>query len=429
MKRKVLIITYYWPPSGGSGVQRWVKFVKYIRDHEWEPVIYTPQNPELPVKDPTLLKELPEDLTVLKKKILEPYGIYKKLTGSKKIGVGFLKEDKSPSRFEELFRFIRGNFFIPDPRKLWIKPSVRFLTGYLQKHPVEAVVSTGPPHSMHLIARGLREKLNIPWLADFRDPWTNIDFYDELHLTSWADRKHHQLEYEVLTQADRVTVVSPTMKKNMEAISGRSVDLLTNGFDPDDFPNKSPALFDSFTIAHIGSMPHTRNPLNLWRAVKELTDENPEYAAMNIDLVGNVDYSILQTVKSLGLDNIVREPGYMSHNDVVAYQQKCHILLLVLNDTPNAKCLLPGKLFEYMAAGRPILSIGPADSDAARMMERSKQYLQAGFDDTKTIKNFIKNQFEKFKKAKKSVPEADIDPFSRTVLTSKLVNILNQLSS
>ena len=189
---RVLIISYYWPPSGGAGVQRWLKFSKYLRDFGWEPVIYTPENPESPDVDKSLLKDIPPGIEVIKKQIWEPYDAYKRFIGQKKdekIQAGFLSEKKRNPLFENISVWIRGNFFIPDARRFWIKPSIRFLIKYLAAHPVNAIVSTGPPHSMHLIALGLKKKLNIPWLADFRDPWTTIDFYHQLHLTRQADKK------------------------------------------------------------------------------------------------------------------------------------------------------------------------------------------------------------------------------------------------
>ena len=235
--KKVLIITYYWPPSGGAGVQRWLKFVKYLREFGWEPVVYTPENPEAPAIDMSLEKDIPENLTVIKTKIWEPYSVYKKLVGIKpeeKIKAGFLSENKKPSLIENISVKIRGNFFIPDARKFWIKPSIKFLTKYLKDNPVDAIVSTGPPHSMHMIALGLKKKLNIPWLADFRDPWTNIDFYEELNLSASADKKHHQMEKSVLENADTVSVISRTMAVDFKRLYNRHYEVITNGFDEDD---------------------------------------------------------------------------------------------------------------------------------------------------------------------------------------------------
>ena len=221
--KKVLIITYYWPPSGGAGVQRWLKFVKYLREFGWEPIVYTPENPEAPAVDESLLKDIPKNLTAIKRPIWEPYNLYKNFIGQKKderINAGFLTEKKKPGLAEKISVWVRGNWFIPDARKLWITPSIKFLSDYLKRNPVDAIVSTGPPHSMHLIALGLKKKLNLPWLADFRDPWTNIDFYDKLMLTKASDVKHKKMELDVLKNANIITAIGWSMaddlKKNMQ---------------------------------------------------------------------------------------------------------------------------------------------------------------------------------------------------------------------
>ncbi len=267
--RKVLIITYYWPPSGGAGVQRWLKFSKYLHEYGWEPIIYTPENPEAPSQDFTLLKEIPKGITIIKTPIWEPYEFYKKLVGMKKgekVNAGFLNEKKKPALAEGFSTWIRGNFFIPDARKFWIKPSVKYLNNYLKQNPVDAIISTGPPHSMHLIALGVKKKLNIPWLADFRDPWTDIDFYHHLRLTKWADKKHKRLELSVLKNADIVTTVSNNWGKDLEKIYSRKVDIVTNGFDPEDFAAANQTLDTMFTLTHIGSLNKDRNPGEIGRA-------------------------------------------------------------------------------------------------------------------------------------------------------------------
>nr|MBA2408145.1 glycosyl transferase family 1 [Chitinophagales bacterium] len=211
MFKKVLIITYYWPPSGGAGVQRWLKMSKYLPEYGWEPIIYTPENAAYPIIDHSLEKDVLPGMKILRLPIWEPYDIYKRFVGRKKeeaVYSGFLSENKPKSFTEKISIWIRGNFFIPDARCFWIRPSIQFLTQELKKNPVDAIISTGTPHSMHLIGKGIKENLNIPWLADFRDPWTTIDFYGQLMLTRWADAKHHRLEKDVLKTADKVTTVS-----------------------------------------------------------------------------------------------------------------------------------------------------------------------------------------------------------------------------
>ena len=246
--KRVLIITYYWPPSGGSGVQRWVKFAKYLPKEGWQPVIYTPENPELTTIDKTLAAEIPPEAEVVKTHIFEPYGIYRKLMGKGSstdlkalTSAGSDGNEVNPvnggkkSWKQKLSLYIRGNFFIPDPRIMWVRPSVKFLKSYLKKHPVDAIVSTGPPQSMHLIGLELSKATGLPWLADFRDPWTKIFYFKHLELTHRSEAKHQALEKKVVDGATRVIAVSPMVKKDFEAITSTPVELITNGFDEEDF--------------------------------------------------------------------------------------------------------------------------------------------------------------------------------------------------
>ncbi|MDQ3016734.1 MAG: glycosyltransferase, partial [Bacteroidota bacterium] len=273
--KKFLLITYYWPPAGGAGVMRWAKMSKYIAQAGWQPVIYTPSNGEVPVVDPSLVNEIPDDIEVVQTPIWEPYHLYKAFLGRNKkerLYSGFINEKKKASVAQKLSVFIRGNFFIPDARMFWIKPSIRFLKTYLKEHQVDAIVSTGPPHSMHLIAEKIHAMTGIPWIADFRDPWTNIDFYQDLQLTSFADATHKRLERKVLMNATKVVTVTWRSRDEFKELCGRDdIVVIPNGFDDADFhidPNNK--LDDEFSIVHIGSMNKDRNPIGLWAALKEL---------------------------------------------------------------------------------------------------------------------------------------------------------------
>ncbi|MBO5546110.1 MAG: glycosyltransferase [Bacteroidales bacterium] len=245
--KRLLIITYYWPPTGGSGVQRWVKFSKYLPEHGWQPVIYTPENPEQLARDESLLSDVPACAEVIKTRILEPYAVYRRLTGGKQ------GEEVNPVNAQKknwkqrLSLWIRGNCFIPDPRIGWVRPSVRFLKKYLREHPVDAVVTTGPPHSVHLIGRGLKRALGVHWIADFRDPWTEMFYYKHLGLTAASDRRQHRLEQSVLDEADTVISVTPLVQKDFQAKTKTPVVLITNGFDEDDFVGSGSAPAEPFT--------------------------------------------------------------------------------------------------------------------------------------------------------------------------------------
>lgn len=430
--KKVLVLTYYWPPSGGAGVQRWLKFVKYLRNFGWEPVIYTPQNPEYPEYDESLFADIPENLMVLKTSIWEPYGFYKKFIGQKedvKINAGFLSESKKKSFTENIAVWIRGNFFIPDARKYWIKPSIKYLNSYLRKNKVDTLVSTGPPHSMHLIALRLSEEFGIPWLADFRDPWTNIDFYKDLKLSAFADRKHHRLEKQVLEKANIVTVISPTMAEDFESIYHRKYEVITNGFDEEDVADNDGLIKDEkFSLAHIGTMVKTRNPEILWRALSELVRENNDFANdLEIKLVGKADFTVWDSLDLFGLKPYVSKIDYLPHSEVNRIQCKSQVLLLLINDTPNAKSILTGKFFEYMAAQRPIICIGPEDGDAAKIIQETGAGLVSGYQDVEKLKNNIIEFYHLYKTGNCNISSRNIEKYSRKELTATLANLLNTI--
>lgn len=429
-KKKVLVITYYWPPSGGSGVQRWLKFAKYLGDFGWEPVIYTPSNPEMPVEDHSLMADIPPGITVLKNKIWEPYEWYKRFAGRKgeKISTGFLNEKGKGGLKEKIAVWLRGNIFIPDARKFWINPSFHFLKKYLAEHPVDAVVSTGPPHSMHLIALKLKRNLNIKWVADFRDPWTNIDFYNDLLLSGNADRKHRRLEKEVLEEADAVVAIGKTLAEELEQIGNKKVHVITNGFDPDDVAAGNVERDKKFSIAHVGTLVKSRNPENLWKAISNLAKNNFFNDDLLIKLVGKVDYSVTELLEKYDLKKYVEVHAYLPHNEVTRMQQKSQVLLLVLNNTPNAKGIITGKLFEYLAAGSPLLCIGNSSGDAADIIRSSGSGVVCDFEDYNGIEKVLKSYYEQFKAGKLSGHHSDVNKYSRKSLSGDMANLLNHLS-
>jgi len=434
--KTVLIITYYWPPSGGAGVQRWLKTVKYLRDYGWEPVVYTPENPEAPAIDNSLLKDIPEGVKVLKQPIWEPYSFYKKFLGLKKdekINAGFLSEKKKPGLAEKISVWIRGNFFIPDARKYWIKPSVEFLSNYLRSHPVDAVVSTGPPHSMHLIALGLKQKTGISWLADFRDPWTNIDFYDKLMLTKQADKKHHDLEKEVLKSADKVVTVSWNWAKDFEKLCGRKVEVITNGFDEDDFnigiSNPDQHRDEKFSIVHIGAMNKDRNPHLFWEVLAELISENDELKKeLKIRLIGKNDITVMESIEQNKLMEFTETIAYLPHNEVAKQICSSQVLLLPLNDTPNVMGIIPGKLFEYLAAKRPIFAIGNTEGDSARIIKETSAGVVCDFKDKAKMKTELNKFFDLYKSGKLNVSSAGISHYSRKNKAAEMAAALDSIS-
>ncbi len=431
--RRVLIITYYWPPSGGSGVQRWLKMSKYLPENGCQPLIYTAKDAEYPVEDPSLEQDVAPEAEVIRRPIVEPYNFYKKFLGMKKgekVKAGFINEGVKKSGWKEnLSVWLRGNLFIPDARCWWVKPSVRFLKRYLKEHPVDAMISTGPPHSMHLIAKALHKKFNIPWVADFRDPWTDIDFYKDLKLTRCADKKHHRLEYQVLTEATKVVTVGWDCAKGLESHGAKDVEVITNGYD--DLgkicvkTDENPSLRDHqslpFTMSHIGIIGENRNPETLWQAISELADKD-----LKIRLIGQVDNSVIESIKRNNIEKLVEIVPYIPHNQVIEEQAKSDVLLLFVNNTPNAKGILTGKIFEYMASGRPILCIGPEDGDSARILSETQTGITVDFNDKEKMKSIILEFLAKYQENQLITKRNEtVGKYSRRNLTKEFVKILN----
>ena len=435
--KKVLILTYYWPPSGGAGVQRWLKFTKYLKTYGWEPIIYTAENGEMPVVDMSLLKDVPAELTILKTPIWEPYQLYKRFIGRKKndkINASFLSENKKAGLSEKISIWIRGNFFIPDARKFWIKPSINYLKNYIIKNNIEYIISSGPPHSMHLIALGLKNKFtSLKWVADFRDPWTNIDFYDKLMLTKSSNKKHHSQELKVLTNADVILSIGKGMSDEFLNIyqksGGKNLNkfkVISNGFDTDDIKTIDIVKDKKFSIAHIGTLVKDRNPIVLWKVLKKLTDTRDDFRSqLEIKLVGKVDIFVKEQLENYGLIKFVKKIEYLPHSEVIIEQQKSKVLLLLINNTKNAKDILTGKFFEYMASGSPILAIGPIDGELADIIKQTQTGLISNFEDEITLEKNILNLF-----VNQSIQTngEEVIKYSREELTKKLCELLNELN-
>jgi hypothetical protein len=422
--KRVLIITYYWPPSGGSGVQRWLKFTKYLPEFGVKPIVFTADNGEYPAEDTTLKKDIHPETEIIKTPIWEPYSFYKKFTGQKsekKVSVGFISDKVKPSLTQQMAVFLRGNFFIPDARMFWIKPSVKYLRNYLAKNPVDAIITSGPPHTCHMIGLELKKIFGIKWIADFRDPWTGIYYFDELMLSPFAKHLHHRMEKSVLQNADRILTVGETMKKDFAKMTSVPIDVITNGYDEEDYSGKNIPLTEKFTLSNIGLLPKGQNHPALWNAIGELTRENDNFKEnLEIRFVGHVDAHVKKSLEEAGITNYCKMIDYVDHEKVVAYQKSSRILLLNINRVVNAEYLLTGKLFEYLAAERPILCVGPKKGDAAKIIDECKSGEVFDFDDKEGIKKFILARFGTFQSGETENKNSLREKYSRKELTRGL---------
>jgi len=418
---KVLIITYYWPPAGGSGVQRWLKFVKYLQDFGIEPIVYTVDNPNYEVVDTSLIDEIPDTITILKQPIFEPNNFLKK----KKVATANVSSN--PSFIQKTLQYIRGNYFIPDARKFWVKPSVKYLTSYLKNNPVDVVITTGPPHSMHLIGMRLKQKLGVKWLADFRDPMSNLFYNNDLLLTTTSKAKLNQLEKEILSKADVVVTVSKHLQKEFQKQISK-VEVITNGYDDEVLIEQTSSLDKKFTLSHIGLLPTQSNPIALWQVLKEIVIENEEFAQdLQLNFVGNSSKQVINSLKDFDLLNYASIIDYVVHSEAIQLQKKAQVLLLLIPQVKGSEGIMTGKVFEYITSNRPILALVPKGSDLIEIIEGTNTGSVLEFSDKIKIKTTILELYKKYKEGDLSVDAVNIEQYHRKNLTKKLAQILTKL--
>ena len=424
--KKILIITYYWPPAGGPGVQRWLKFTEFLPEFGIQPVVYKPKNPHYPLKDQSLSAN--PEVEVLERSIFEPYALAGILSkkDTQNISSGIIKSKANQSLIQKSLLYIRGNFFIPDARKFWVQPSVKFLAEYLQNQDIETIITTGPPHSMHLIGLGLKSEFpDLKWIADFRDPWTNIGYHKDLKLNESSKLKHSNLESKVLKSADEIIVTSFQTKSEFESKTDKNITVITNGFDEKDFSGDL-ELSENFTISHIGSLLSERNPVALWEVFAELISENLAFKDFfELKLVGKVSDVVLDSIWEAGLKQYVSVEGYLDHNESVKRQRSSQVLLLIEINKTEPQGIIPGKIFEYLASKRPVLAIGPENWDVVKIIAETKSGQCFAYQDKLALKTYILSCFNEFLKGKLKVDSENIEKFSRRNLTKSLVNLIN----
>ncbi|TFG72370.1 MAG: glycosyl transferase family 1 [Flavobacteriales bacterium] len=423
--KKVLIISYYWPPAGGPGVQRWLKFVKYLPDFDVEPIVFIPENPHYPILDESLLEEVPKGITILKRPIFEPYALASMLSSkkTKQISAGVI-QTKDQTFMEKVLLWVRGNLFIPDARKYWVRPSIKYLSELLEQENIGTIVTTGPPHSVHLIGYGLKRRHPVKWVADFRDPWTSIGYHGKLKLTSFARNKHKALEHKVLNAADKIIVTSRHTKIEFQKITERPISVITNGYDVN-FGQQMPKLDDKFTFSHIGSLLSGRNPKNLWQVFSQLIRESDDFKnSIQIDLIGVVSNEVLDDLDRYGLTPYTNKLGYLTHGEAVQRQRRSQVLLLLEIDSVLTQGIIPGKLFEYLASQRPILGIGPSNWEAGEIIKQTKTGMVFDHSTGDALKSVILEWFGKYRQNSLNVTGIGVQDFSRRALTKKLAKEL-----
>lgn len=438
MARRVLVLTYYFPPSGGPGVQRVLKFTKYLRSFDWTPVVLTVEEGAYPARDPSLWQDVPASAEVHRTSSWDPYQLYARLTGQSgddAVVQGSVEGEKGGWK-TALARWMRANVFLPDARVGWVPLAVWRGRQLLANGDVDAILTTGPPHSTHLAGAALQWMTGTPWVADFRDPWTDINYYQELPHTRWARWLDEALERMVVRRAQAVTTVSPTWrdllarKTSVRSPEPERFSVVENGFDEADIPS-TPALpsAEAFELTHVGSLYASRNPEPLWRALQRLR-ANEAVPDLRLRLVGTVDSNVWQSLDRHGLSAITEHVPYVPHTEAVTYMRQAGLLILSIEDFPAADGMMTGKIYEYLASGRPVVGVGPPDGDAAALLRKTKGGRFFDRNDGAGLAQFVRAHYEAWETAFSRAgasPEA-LRSYRRRTQTERMAGVLNEVS-
>lgn len=422
----MLIITYYWPPSGGPGVQRVLKFVKYLPQFGWEPIVLTVENGEYPAIDESLLKDIDPGLKVYKSKTTEYFNLFRKFSGVKKgDSIKLITSSKSKVNLKtRLSKWVRSNFFIPDARIGWRKHAIRKAKEIIEREKIDAIFTSSPPHSVQLIGSGLKKELGIPWVADFRDPWLDAFWEKDFKKNALSLKYAEHQESITIKAADRIAITTPSFKKLFEhKFDLNNIGVVYNGYDEADFEGKSKEENKQFRIVYTGSIASSQNPINLWEAIKGLSPELR--SKLQVRLFGKLDQDVLESIRTSEIEDVILIGGYIAHSEVIDEMINADLLVLLIPE--GRSDIIPGKLFEYLGSKNTILCLGPK-GDAAQIIENCKA--GSSFDFEESLSTYIQDKLvEKSLNKKDEIHHLNIENFSRENQTKKLATILDSLNT
>ena len=431
MPRRVLLIAYYVPPAGGPATQRILQFIEHLPATGWDVEVLTVREGAYPNRDPSLLEAVPGSVTIHRTPSFDPIALYARLKGDDEddIPAGSLGEDES-SVLETAARWIRANFFIPDARIGWWPFAVWRGRTLLESGRYDALLSSGAPHSVHLIGRSLHRATGTPWIADLHDPWTDISYYDEFPHTRWAERLDAHFERSVLAEASAVTTVSPSWAELFAGKAENRYAVVENGFDPNDFESVQPAPADDFVLAHVGKLYASRNPAALWRALAALRDEG-KIPELRVHLTGSVDPEVRRSIERHGLSPIVTIDGFVPHEEALRRMARSTLLLLVIEQFVQANGMITSKLYEYLASGRPVLGVGPSGGDADALLREHGAGAVVDWGDVERMKEVIVAHYEAWEDghSQTGAAWADIQQHNRVQQARRLAEELGAVTS
>ncbi len=438
--KSFLLIAYYWPPASGPGVQRWLKLCKYMEEYSWTPIVLTVKNGSYPASDEQLLEEVSNHWPVYTSRTIEPISLFQRLIGRSgaptSVGMDTAGSEQSwlQRKITALGLYIRANIFVPDARMGWKRYALPKALEIIEKHQVQAIITTGPPQSVHLIALDLYKKVSIPWLADFRDPWTSAYYNANLNRSASAQRRDLALETAVLSAASAVTCVSPAMKVEF-ADRNENVHVVYNGYDPSDFTSSEPVeVSANFVVAYVGTIKNLEIQPSLWRAISKLRDEHPEFKRdFRLEFTGNVSAAVKESIREHSIAECTYYHGFADHKTAIARMHAAAALLFIIADLPGSDKIVTGKIFEYLASGTPILGIGPANGGADMILQDVGSQSLMPYEAQEIYQSRLMELYTRWKDkpAEETTPHTipeKIKQYSRRAQAAEMAQILEQIS-
>lgn len=432
--KKVLLVSYYWPPSGGIAVLRSLKLAKYLHHFGWEPIIFTAKGAAYPTHDESNFKDVNPDWKIIKQKIWEPYTLFKLFSGRKQdsdVSNYLNVNQKKTNITDKIAIWIRSNFFIPDARAFWVKPSIRKISNFLNEHKVDAIYSCGPAHTNSLIASRVSQKFGIPHLADFQDPWTQVDYFAKLTLCKRSLAKHLKLEQEVLSNASAVSIVSHHWAADLKKLCNRPISVIPWGFDYDDYEETHVEQSSKFIIIHTGLIGADRNPSTFLHTINKMIASDPGFGEKcEIHFYGFIDEVVKETIRKHDRFNIIKVFSPIARDTLLKKMREASVLLLLLNKQANAAGRIPGKLFEYLALRKQILTLGELEGDASQIVKKSKAGIYSDYENSDLIESYLSDIYEQFVTGNLGLnKQENIDEYSNYNTTSKFANLLDNIAS
>ena len=429
--KKALILTYYWPPGSGPGVQRWLKFCKYLPENGWIPTVITVRNGSYPYTDYSLEKDVPDDMKIIKTYTFEPFAIYNLLRGKKgksvEVGLGSIRNKQI--KFSRFANYIRANYFIPDARLGWNKYALGAAIKQIKTDKPDIIITTGPPHSTHLIGQRLNKEFGIPWMADFRDPWTTIYYNALLNRTDASKKKDELFENHVVSNCNVLVVTTPGMESEFSA-RAKKIICIPNGYDSEDFEAHSTTKLDSLVrLSYVGNLKANQNMPGLWKAISQLGQDENFKSVFRLCLAGSVHEEIRKSIHESDIREMLEFHPFVAHKEAVEIMQQADALLLPIPQSSGNRLILTGKIFEYLATRRPILSLGPIDGNAAEILEKAEHSQMLNYDDVDGIRLFLASIVKEAEQSHslQQVGNEQYKEYSRQGLAKSLSDTMNMI--